>query len=241
MKAEIRTTLIALGVSLALAGPLAAVANAGESAKSHQGEGMNHATHGEKMDHTEHLQRSRARSDDAPESLSIAAPDLELLDHNGERVRFASDVLGERLVVMDFIYTSCTTVCPVLSAIMSQVSDRLETRFGNDVQLVSMSVDPGRDTPARLKSYAGKLGAGDNWTFLTGAKHNVDTVLKEFGAYTPNFDDHTPMLVVGDPASGRWYRFFGFVSPERLLGAVETLHKQRMTASSARNNKELTL
>ena len=213
------------------------------------GDNMDHSEHGDmdqagsggEMDHTEHMERARAKSGAAPESLSITAPDLELMNHNGERVRFATDVLGDQLVVMDFIYTSCTTVCPVLSAIMSQVSDKLDSRFGDDVQLVSMSVDPGRDTPARLKSYGGKLGAGANWTFLTGAKNNVDRVLKEFGAYTPNFDDHTPMLVVGDPASGRWYRFFGFVSPDRLLGAVETLHKQRMTASSVQHNEEHTL
>lgn len=166
-----------------------------------------------------------------PAAVSIMPPDPSLLDRHGEPVRFASEVLDGRIVVMDFIYTSCTTVCPVLSAIMRQVSDDLATEYGEAVRLVSVTVDPGQDTPQRLQQYAERLGAGADWRFVTGPKNSIDEVRRAMGAYTPNYDDHPPVLLVGDAASGHWYRFYGFAAPERLLTAVDRLHAQRSAAA----------
>jgi protein SCO1/2 len=165
----------------------------------------------------------------AAESVRLRLPDTALLDHDGRSRRFASEVIGERIVLVDFVYTTCTTVCPIASALFAQVQQRLGERLAQDVRLVTVTVDPVRDTPARLKTYAARYDSGAGWTWLTGAKPQVDEVLKALGAWTPNFENHPPLVLVGDAKAGRWLRFYGFPTPEQLTDAVREL-----TASRAR-------
>jgi protein SCO1/2 len=141
------------------------------------------------------------------------------------------DVIGDRIVVMDFVYTTCTTVCPVLSALFSQVQNRLGDDLGEDVVLVSLTVDPVRDTPQRLKAYAAKHRAGPEWRWLTGPKTTVEDVLIGVGAYSVNFEDHPSMVLVGDVHTGQWHRLFGFPSPDRILELVDDLRSGRMAAA----------
>ena len=131
---------------------------------------------------------------------------------------------------MDFVYTTCTTVCPVLSAVFGQLQGRLGQRLGRDVFLVSVSVDPIRDTPSRLQAYAAQHQAGPGWIWLTGDKPAVDRVLEGLGAYAPNYEDHPPMVLVGDGKSGNWTRFFGFPGPDQLLAKVDELVGARVAA-----------
>lgn len=156
----------------------------------------------------------------------------QLLDQSGIEVELVEDVIGQRIVVVDFVYTTCTTVCPVLSAVLMQVQGQLGDRLGSEVALVSISVDPQRDTPARLKDYATKMHAGDGWTWLTGEKSVVDEVLKDFGAYTPNFEDHPAMMLVGDASTGEWARFLGFPGANHIVDKINELAAAR-TAQSA--------
>jgi protein SCO1 len=161
----------------------------------------------------------------------VKLPDLELLDQDGRRVRFKSDVVGERLAVIDVFFTSCGLVCPILSAIFADLQDRLGDRLGEEVSLVSVSVDPNTDIPPRLKEYASRYGARPGWVFLTGEKPNVDRVLRAIGAYTADFTEHPTMILVGDGRTGEWTRFYGFASPEQLLERVDALSdKRRATA-----------
>lgn len=166
-------------------------------------------------------------------SSDVTLRDSQLVTRNGDRVSFASDVVGERIVVIDFVYTTCTTICPVLSAIMQQVQKGLDDRPGGEVRLISMSVDPVRDTPERLNSYAEQLGARPEWVWLTGNKSSMDDVLRGLGAYTPDFEDHPSIILVGDPQSGTWKRFFGFPGPDKILAAVDELSAARQVASAA--------
>jgi len=140
-------------------------------------------------------------------------------------------VIGDRIVVMDFVYTSCTTVCPVISAVFGQVQDKLGEQLGDEVVLVSVSVDPVRDTPQRLKAYAATHNAKPGWIWLTGGKRTMDEVLDGLGAYSPNFEDHPSMVLVGDGRSGEWSRFFGFPSPDRIMDQVNALQAARQTAA----------
>lgn len=177
----------------------------------------------------------RAMLEQAPPKAGTSADvklhDQSLLTQDGERVKFASDIIGDRIVVMDFVYTTCTTVCPVLSAVFAQVQERLGDRLGQEVLLVSVSVDPTRDTPARLKAYAAKHQARDSWVWLTGEKPRVDQVLTGLGAYAPRFEDHPAMVLVGDGRSGSWVRFFGFPGPDQILAAVDQLVAARQAAA----------
>jgi len=164
-------------------------------------------------------------------SADVDLKDLMLVDQDGREVRFVSDVIGDNIVVMDFVYTSCTTVCPVLSAVFKQMQARLGDQLGEDVALVSVSVDPTRDTPQRLRAYAAKHKAGSGWIWLTGPKTTMDEVLDGLGAYSPNFEDHPAMVLVGDGRTGEWSRFFGFPSPDRLMEQVNALQAARQRAA----------
>jgi cytochrome oxidase Cu insertion factor (SCO1/SenC/PrrC family) len=131
--------------------------------------------------------------------------------------------LVDRIVVMDFVYTNCKTLCPVLSQMMAQVQDRLDDRQREAVRLVSVSVDPGTDTPERLDKTATVHGAGPDWLWLTGFKPDVDRVLVGLGVYTPDFTEHPSVVLVGDGRSGEWTRFYGFPSTDQIYGKVEAL------------------
>jgi protein SCO1/2 len=220
---------LAVAATLMLPNGAAAHGNAGHDA--HAGHRMPeapvlqaaaspHAQHG---DHAAHTAPAASR----PEDVSVSLPDVLLRDQHDRALNLADDVIGDRIVVMDFVYTSCTTVCPVASAIMSQVEDRLGARVGRDVALVSISVDPARDTPSRLREYASRLGAGAGWSWLTGSAPAVNDTLKGLGTWTPDFEDHPVVTMVGDGRSGTWRRFYGFADPAQLVAQVEFLTAAR--------------
>lgn len=169
----------------------------------------------------------------ATSTADVTLYDESLLDQHGDRVRFVSDVIADRVVVMDFVYTTCTTVCPVLSAIFQKVQVRLGDRLGEDVVMVSISVDPGTDTPARLRDYATKLRASPEWVFLTGGEHVVDKVLEGLGAYSQDFTQHPNMTLVGDGRQGSWTRMYGFTNPDQIVAEVERLIAARDSTMAA--------
>ncbi len=166
------------------------------------------------------------------QSVDVRLIDNQLLTQEAEKVSFKSEVIGDKIVVVDFVYTTCTTVCPVLTAVFKQVQERLGGRLGQEVYMVSLSVDPTRDTPQRLKAYSKRYDVRPGWIWLTGQKTSVDEVLKGLGAYTPAFEDHPAMVLVGDGRSGEWARFYGFPSPDQILAKVDELIAARKVASS---------
>jgi protein SCO1/2 len=134
--------------------------------------------------HTKHKQMGTTVMEDKSQNgAELDIPETALLNQYGESVNFRQDVVADNIVVMDFIYTSCTTVCPVLSAVMAQVQRKLEPRIGHGVSLVSLTVDPVRDNPQRLLDYSRQHNAGPGWTWLTGSKPAVDSVLVSLGTY----------------------------------------------------------
>ena len=182
--------------------------------------------------------KEKARSPDVVPTTEVRLVDAELLDQDGARVRFKSEVLADDIVVMDFVFTTCTTVCPVLSAVFARVQGQLGERLGKDVKLVSVSVDPTRDTPARLKTYSSSHRAKAGWRWLTGSQANVKEVLVGLGAYTPNFVNHAPMVLVGDARTGTWTRLNGFPTEEQLLAKVNELTTARQRSASASSERK---
>ena len=177
--------------------------------------------------HAKHRAMMKQRTEPTAESADIDLRDRLLVDQDNQERMFVSDVIGDNIVVMDFVYTTCTTICPVLSALFTQVQGKLGDAVGDEVMLVSMSVDPVRDTPQRLKAYSAKHRAGEGWLWLTGPKGDVDDVLIGLGAYTSNFEDHPSMVLIGDGRSGEWKRLFGFPNPDRIVQIVNDLREQR--------------
>lgn len=161
------------------------------------------------------------------ESARVHFIDAALVDQQERQVHLADEVVADRIVVIGFIYTSCTTVCPVVSAIMQKVQARLGERVGTEVRLVSISIDPLRDTPARLREYSRAYQAGSGWTWLTGPVQEVNDTLKGLGVWSADFADHQPVILVGDGRSGRWTRFQGFTDPSVLVAKVDELSAAR--------------
>lgn len=221
---SLRTSLVISGLALVVAGLLASAPALAHSEHADHAAGPGGA--------------ANAAPARAPDSLHLRFGDTALTDQNGKPVRLKSDVLGDRLVIMDFVYTSCTTVCPVVSAVLAQVQEKLGARLGRDVQLVSVTVDPQRDTPARLKTYAAKHGAKAGWSWLTGSPASITEVLKSAGTYTPNFENHPVVILVGDPRTGEWTRHYGFADPKDLLARVDALALARRSSGSATARKE---
>lgn len=160
------------------------------------------------------------------ESARLRFAEVPLSDQHGRQLRLA-DAVGERIVVMGFVYTSCTTVCPVISAIMQKVQAQLGERVGAEAGLLSISVDPLRDTPARLLEYSRAYQSGPGWSWLTGEAAAVDEVLKGLGVWSADFASHPPTLLVGDARSGQWTRYYGFTDPAVLVARIEVLAEAR--------------
>ncbi len=164
---------------------------------------------------------------------TLRLPDTALEDHNGRPRRLTSDVLRDGVAVVGFFYTSCGTVCPVLSQLMLQVENELGARAGRDVTLVSLTLDPLRDTVPRLAEYRRSLGARDGWVWLTGARPRVEEALRAFGTYSADPSQHPSQLMVGDARSGRWLRLNGFPSVAQVLDAVARAGRERARALAA--------
>src|ERR687892_1843530 len=147
-------------------------------------------------------------------------PDVELLDQNGKKVHFYTDLVKGQTVVINYIFTTCTTICPPLGATFARVQKELGDKVGRDVRFVSISVDPVTDTPERLKAWGAKFHAGDGWTFVTGNKPQVDELLRALGASTARPEDHSPTILIGNDAHGTWTRTYGLAKTSQLVQII---------------------
>ena len=161
-----------------------------------------------------------------PEESSAAQKyftDVELTNQDGKKVRFYSDILKGKTVVVNAFFTTCTSVCPPMNRNMEKIQEALGDRVGRDVFLVSMTVDPETDTPARMKEYAQKFHAGPGWIFLTGKKENLDWALYKLGQYVENKDDHKTIFIIGNEPTGLWKKAFGMANVAELVQVVDSV------------------
>jgi protein SCO1/2 len=160
---------------------------------------------------------------DAGSVQSLSIPDVRMVTQEGKAVSFFTDLVEGRLVAMNFIFTTCTTICAPMGATFSRLQDLLGERAGRDVHLISVSVDPVTDTPERLEAWGQRFGAGPGWTLVTGEKADVDWLLKSLQVFTPDFADHSPTVLVGNEPAGSWQRAYGLAAPRNLLEIVQEL------------------
>jgi protein SCO1/2 len=135
-------------------------------------------------------------------------PNVELTTQDGKTVHFFDDLLKDKVVVIDLIYTHCVDNCPLETARLADVQRRLGDRVGKDIFFYSITIDPKRDTPKVLKAYAEKYHAGPGWLFLTGKADDITLISKKLGLYSDpdpnNRDGHTPGLLMGNQKTGEW-------------------------------------
>jgi protein SCO1/2 len=154
----------------------------------------------------------RARGEPAPEAANSFAPipNPELTTHEGRTVRFYDDLVRGRVVVIQFFFVHCQGVCPLSTARMLELRDELGERFGREVSFLSITLDPEVDTPDVLATHARELTAGTGWTFLTGARADIDALRRRLGVFDldPVLDadknQHAGVLVLGNDRKQRW-------------------------------------
>jgi cytochrome oxidase Cu insertion factor (SCO1/SenC/PrrC family) len=179
-----------------------------------------------------------AAHDDSHVTSKMSIPDVELLDQDGRVVHFYTDLVKGKVVAVNFIFTTCTTICPPLGATFARVQRELGARAGRDVHLISISVDPATDTPERLKAWGAKFHAAAGWTFVTGRKPQVDELLRALGAATASPSDHSPTVLVGNEAAGQWTRTYGLARTAVLLGLIDDAAAGRLDAAHDSTSKE---
>ena len=160
--------------------------------------------------------------------------DVELVNQDGKKVRFYSDVLKGKTVVVNAFFTTCTSVCPPMNRNMEKIQEALGDRVGRDVFFVSITVDPEVDTPVRLKEYSKKFHAGPGWMFLTGKKENLDWALYKLGQYVEAKDDHTTVFIIGNEPTGLWKKAFGMANLTELVKVVESVVNDKAEAAKTK-------
>jgi protein SCO1/2 len=173
-------------------------------------------------------------------SSKMKIPDVEMLDQNGNKVHFYTDLVRGKTVAINFIFTTCTTICPPLGATFARVQKDLGERVGRDVQLISISVDPVTDTPERMKAWGAKFHAAEGWTLVTGQKPQVDELLRALGAGVASPAEHTPALLIGNDLTGQWTRTYGLARPGVLVKLIGDAVEGRLDTSTDSAAKELT-
>jgi len=152
-------------------------------------------------------------------------PDVVLVNQDGERVRLKRLLESGKPVVVDFIYGTCTTICPVLSASFSYLQKKLGPDVEN-VSLVSISIDPENDTPQVMKDYLKRYRAKPGWDFLTGSRADIDQVMIAFDSYMPDKMSHLPLNFIRSKADGSWVRLYGLMSGRDFLTEFEKVSAQ---------------
>jgi protein SCO1 len=155
-------------------------------------------------------------------------PNVELTGHDGRKYRLYDDLLKGKTVAINVIFTECKDVCPLETAMLVQLYRLLGERAGRDIAFYSISIDPQRDTPEVLKSYAEKFGALlPGWLFLTGKPEDIRLATKKLGLVRgtdkATRDGHTAILMVGRQAAGQWDRMSALDDPRFLATRMAAL------------------
>lgn len=160
-------------------------------------------------------------------------PNIELTTHEGKKVRFFDDLVEGKVVVINFIFTSCRKACPLETARLRKVQDILGDRVGKDVFMYSISIDPETDTPEVLAEYVERFRIGPGWQFLTGNRDEIIMLRKKLGLFIDEIQndptDHNLSLIIGNQSTGQWMKRSPMENPEFLAMQIGGwLHNWKM-------------
>ncbi|WAG81327.1 SCO family protein [Metapseudomonas furukawaii] len=145
-------------------------------------------------------------------------PNIPLTSHDGRQLRFYDDLIAGKVVLVNFIFTSCGDTCPLETARLRQVQKILGQRVGRDIHFYSISIDPLHDTPEVLRAYAERFQVGPGWLFLTGDQDQINGLRERMGLLAQGDDpavlkQHNLSLIVGNQATGQWMKVSPFENP----------------------------
>jgi protein SCO1/2 len=156
---------------------------------------------------------------------------LSLVDHNGRRVDLYDDLIRNHTVVLNSFFASCTGSCPVMAKTFLHLQNKLGDRVGDDVILISITVDPENDTPEKLKAYAQRIGAKKGWYFLTGSRAEVDLALSKIGQYAENREAHKNIIIAGNDRTGLWKKALAIAPSDEVWKVVASVVDDRVPAA----------
>ena len=149
--------------------------------------------------------------------------DIQLVNQNGEKMRFYHDLLQGKTVIINSFFATCQGSCLPITRNLEKVQEALGDRLGKDARIISISVDPEVDTPPELKAFSKKFHARPGWYFLTGSKEDVAFVLKKLGQYVEDKNDHFNIVIIGNERTGLWKKAFGLAKSEELIKVVDSV------------------
>ena len=197
-------------------------------AESHDHGMHDHASHEQPM-HKHAVQdlasqEQHASHDQGPDftrsEQEVIVPGVILINQNNQRVNLKSLLDSDDYLVVNFIYASCTTACPMLSAGFADLQERL----GSKIRLVSITIDPENDTPKIMQEHLDHYQAQPGWDFLTGSRADINRTMKAFDAYSPNKMSHTQLNFIKSTEDGKWIRVAGMPSGSDLANEIETVY-----------------
>ena len=152
----------------------------------------------------------------APEpelSRRSTIPDLMLITQDGQNVRLRSELMKGRVAAISFIFTTCPSICRSIGVNLEQLQTELGPSLGKEISLISITIDPEKDTPEELKKWGKQFNAGAGWSLLTGTKRDIDQLLKKLEVFTSDIQTHTPFMLIVDDRTGQWTRVNVLATP----------------------------
>jgi len=168
-----------------------------------------------------------AQSAAAPEvsfnvkGVEVRVPDVVLRDQEGREVRFYSDLIKDKVVVLSFFYTSCAYTCGLQGRTLSRLQSLLGERLGKSVFLVSVTIDPAKDDPFKLKAWGQRYNLQPGWTLVTGEEAEMNKILLPFIGTPAGVGMHFPATFIGNDSKHLWTNAAGVLTPENLLDAID--------------------
>ncbi len=173
-------------------------------------------------------------------------PNLPVVTHDGRTLNFYDDLIRGKIVVINFIYTSCANICPLTTARLAEVKDRLGDKVGRDIFFYSITLDPVVDGPEMLAKYAETYKAGPGWLFLTGKPEDIDLIRHKLGERSRVLSEHRNDVMLGNDRTGEWGRDSAFSDIDQLADTIRSMDPEwrkqvRALANNAANIKATVL
>ncbi len=170
--------------------------------------------------------RPSATSEGKPGVITVGVarfeiPDLEVLDQDGRKVRFYSDLIKGKVVVVSVFFTDCSFLCPMQGRALAELQAGLAGRLGKDVFFVSISRDPKTDSPERLKRWGAGFGVGHGWTLVTGTEDVMQKLVADFTGDRLGPRTHEAILLIGNDRTGFWTEAGGFFTTAELVATID--------------------
>lgn len=145
-------------------------------------------------------------------------------------MRFYTDILKDKVVLINFFFTNCVAACPLQSKVLADLQLQLGDQLVKDIFLVSISVDPERDTPVAMKEYAEKFDAQKGWIFLSDKKDRVNWVIYKLGQYIEEVDAHSTAYILGNAKTDHWKKARPDATAETLASLLLSLAEENRFA-----------